>query len=129
MCNILVVVDGVKKWLPQHDGPNKKRIVELIGENNLRIYCCSSNTGQSQKKRVKRNGETEKGPQAKNTVALLNELRKSVVYEVETQSGPVHAPVFTMSVMVSLIQFFFLFFLQTYMRYAFKAGEISIIRI
>lgn len=73
--------------------------------------------GPPQKKRPKRqsaNGEAgghgraadgaggdKNVTQTKNTVALLNELRKNVVYEVESQSGPVHAPVFTMSVLVS----------------------------
>uniref|UniRef100_A0A336MZY8 CSON008527 protein n=1 Tax=Culicoides sonorensis TaxID=179676 RepID=A0A336MZY8_CULSO len=45
----------------------------------------------------KQNGDTPVNT-TKNTVALLNELRKNVVYEVESQNGPVHAPVFTMSV-------------------------------
>uniref|UniRef100_A0A336KPF9 CSON013385 protein n=2 Tax=Culicoides sonorensis TaxID=179676 RepID=A0A336KPF9_CULSO len=47
----------------------------------------------------KQNGDTPVNT-TKNTVALLNELRKNVVYEVESQNGPVHAPVFTMSVVV-----------------------------
>jgi dsRNA-specific ribonuclease len=40
-------------------------------------------------------------PQPKNAVAILNELKKNLVYELESQEGPYHAPVFTMSVMVS----------------------------
>lgn len=40
--------------------------------------------------------------QPKNTVAMLNELRQGLVYNLESQSGQVHAPVFTMSVEVCL---------------------------
>jgi hypothetical protein len=39
-------------------------------------------------------------PQTKNTVAVLNELRRNLIYKLESQHGPVHAPVFTMSVIV-----------------------------
>lgn len=80
-----------------------ERVVACIGENNLRISCVVPIGQAPQKKRVKRNGDAaaDKGPQTKNTVALLNELRKNVIYEVESQSGPVHAPIFTMSVLVS----------------------------
>lgn len=38
--------------------------------------------------------------QTKNTVAMLNELRQGLIYKLEGQTGPVHAPVFTMSVEV-----------------------------
>lgn len=41
--------------------------------------------------------------QPKNTVAMLNELRQGLVYHLESQVGPVHAPVFTMIVEVSAI--------------------------
>lgn len=60
------------------------------------------NNGPSPKRRAKQqpNGDSPVN-QTKNTVALLNELRRNVVYEVETQAGPVHAPIFTMSVVVS----------------------------
>lgn len=40
-------------------------------------------------------------PQPKNTVAMLNELRQGLIYTLEGQAGPVHAPIFTMSVEVS----------------------------
>ena len=43
----------------------------------------------------------ERVPQPKNTVAMLNELRHGLVYKLESQSGPVHAPLFTISVEVS----------------------------
>ncbi|XP_017061545.1 double-stranded RNA-specific editase Adar isoform X3 [Drosophila ficusphila] len=39
-------------------------------------------------------------PQPKNTVAMLNELRHGLNYELESQTGPVHAPLFTISVEV-----------------------------
>lgn len=42
----------------------------------------------------------ERIPQPKNTVAMLNELRPGLVYKLESQTGPVHAPVFTISVEV-----------------------------
>ncbi|XP_018792392.1 PREDICTED: double-stranded RNA-specific editase Adar isoform X4 [Bactrocera latifrons] len=42
----------------------------------------------------------ERIPQPKNTVAMLNELRHGLVYKLESQTGPVHAPLFTISVEV-----------------------------
>ncbi|XP_065366087.1 double-stranded RNA-specific editase Adar isoform X3 [Calliphora vicina] len=42
----------------------------------------------------------ERVPQPKNTVAMLNELRHGLIYKLESQSGPVHAPLFTISVEV-----------------------------
>ncbi|XP_073833225.1 adenosine deaminase acting on RNA isoform X18 [Musca autumnalis] len=42
----------------------------------------------------------ERVPQPKNTVAMLNELRHGLVYKLESQTGPVHAPLFTISVEV-----------------------------
>lgn len=41
--------------------------------------------------------------QPKNTVAMLNELRQGLVYHLESQVGPVHAPIFTMTVEVSVL--------------------------
>lgn len=43
-------------------------------------------------------------PQPKNAVAILNELKKNLVYELESQEGPFHAPLFTISVMVRTTQ-------------------------
>lgn len=37
----------------------------------------------------------------KNPVALLNELRQNLTFDLVSQTGPVHAPVFTMKVIVS----------------------------
>ncbi|XP_053948777.1 interleukin enhancer-binding factor 3-like [Anastrepha ludens] len=45
----------------------------------------------------------ERVPQPKNTVAMLNELRHGLVYKLESQTGPVHAPLFTISVEVSIV--------------------------
>ncbi|XP_049311730.1 double-stranded RNA-specific editase Adar-like [Bactrocera dorsalis] len=45
----------------------------------------------------------ERIPQPKNTVAMLNELRHGLVYKLESQTGPVHAPLFTISVEVSVV--------------------------
>ncbi|XP_023035189.2 double-stranded RNA-specific editase Adar isoform X2 [Drosophila willistoni] len=42
----------------------------------------------------------ERIPQPKNTVAMLNELRHGLTYKMESQTGPVHAPLFTISVVV-----------------------------
>lgn len=63
----------------------------------------------SSRKRRKGNGSgsSSQEPQPKNAVAILNELKKNLVYELESQEGPYHAPVFTMSVMVSDLLMFF----------------------
>jgi len=45
----------------------------------------------------------ERIPQPKNTVAMLNELRHGLIYKLESQTGPVHAPLFTISVEVRYI--------------------------
>lgn len=60
----------------------------------------------SARKRRKGNGSgsCNQEPQPKNAVAILNELKKNLVYELESQEGPYHAPIFTMSVMVSISQ-------------------------
>lgn len=34
---------------------------------------------------------------------MLNELRQGLVYNLEAQTGPVHAPIFTMTVEVILL--------------------------
>jgi len=55
----------------------------------------------SSRKRRKGSTNNQQDPQPKNAVAILNELKKNLVYELESQEGPYHAPVFTMSVLVS----------------------------
>lgn len=71
--------------------------------------------GSSPKRSRTNNNKQQNGDspvnQTKNTVALLNELRKNVVYEVESQNGPVHAPVFTMSVVVCTRVFLYFLFI------------------
>lgn len=52
------------------------------------------------RKKLKANNGTTGAQQPKNTVAMLNELRQGLVYNLESQSGPVHAPIFTMTVEV-----------------------------
>lgn len=64
----------------------------------LRVHCCCSKLGIPKKKQ--RNGK-DRIPQPKNTVAMLNELRHGLIYKLESQTGPVHAPLFTISVEVS----------------------------
>ncbi|KAL7030627.1 hypothetical protein ACKWTF_006732 [Chironomus riparius] len=54
----------------------------------------------SSRKRRKGSTNNQQDPQPKNAVAILNELKKNLVYELESQEGPYHAPVFTMSVLV-----------------------------
>ncbi|XP_023159512.1 double-stranded RNA-specific editase Adar isoform X1 [Drosophila hydei] len=48
----------------------------------------------------KKKSGKERVPQPKNTVAMLNELRHGLIYKLESQTGPVHAPLFTISVEV-----------------------------
>lgn len=55
---------------------------------------------QAQLKSGEPAGGADQGPQTKNTVAVLNELKRNLVYNMESQTGPVHAPLFTMSVVV-----------------------------
>lgn len=52
------------------------------------------------KKKLKSNNGLACTQQPKNTVAMLNELRQGLVYNLEGQTGPVHAPIFTMTVEV-----------------------------
>ncbi|CAO1393500.1 unnamed protein product [Diamesa hyperborea] len=56
----------------------------------------------SSRKRARKgnSSSTANEAQPKNSVAILNELKKNLVYELESQEGPYHAPVFTMSVVV-----------------------------
>lgn len=52
------------------------------------------------RKKLKANNGVASTQQPKNTVAMLNELRQGLVYHLEAQTGPVHAPIFTMTVEV-----------------------------
>uniref|UniRef100_V9IGI2 Double-stranded RNA-specific editase Adar n=1 Tax=Apis cerana TaxID=7461 RepID=V9IGI2_APICE len=41
-----------------------------------------------------------KNPQPKNAVCALNELKSGAVYKVVDQTGPTHAPIFTIAVQI-----------------------------
>uniref|UniRef100_A0A1B0CVB8 Uncharacterized protein n=2 Tax=Lutzomyia longipalpis TaxID=7200 RepID=A0A1B0CVB8_LUTLO len=69
--------------------PQMKSSIKRSAEN-------LSTSSSPRKKR--KNGEQL--PQPKNPVALLNELRQGLTYTLEAQTGPVHAPLFTISVEV-----------------------------
>lgn len=57
---------------------------------------------KAKKASKKKNGILRISPmQPKNPVALLNELRQNLTFDLVSQAGPVHAPVFTMKVAVS----------------------------
>lgn len=81
-----------------------KRTHEVMGSPNKTSPKSETNkrhgdqiTGSPPKKKIKNGAPT---PQPKNSVAMLNELRQGLIYTLEGQSGPVHAPIFTMSVEV-----------------------------
>uniref|UniRef100_A0A182U275 DRBM domain-containing protein n=1 Tax=Anopheles melas TaxID=34690 RepID=A0A182U275_9DIPT len=67
----------------------KRKIASAIRKRRKLQH--SSKAGESRLEQV---------PQTKNTVAVLNELKRNLVYKVESQTGPVHAPIFTISVVV-----------------------------
>jgi hypothetical protein len=58
-------------------------------------------SGPTPSKKAKNGLSDAKPPQTKNPVATLNELRKNLIYKIESQAGPVHAPIFRISVVVS----------------------------
>ncbi|KAM8709657.1 hypothetical protein ACLKA7_016463 [Drosophila subpalustris] len=79
--------------------------VSVSMEGNMKGY----NRKSPQKRRYempkyavppKKKSGKERAPQPKNTVAMLNELRHGLIYKLESQTGPVHAPLFTISVEV-----------------------------
>lgn len=92
-----------------------KRTHDGIGSPNKTTSKSDTNTwtnkrqgdqisGSPPKKKIKNGAPT---PQPKNSVAMLNELRQGLIYTLEGQSGPVHAPIFTMSVEVMRISIYF----------------------
>lgn len=64
---------------------------------NLWVLVYGPNPGHPPRKKRKAGGDAS---QPKNPVALLNEMRQGLAYTMESQSGPVHAPLFTISVEV-----------------------------
>ncbi|EDW06228.2 double-stranded RNA-specific editase Adar isoform X3 [Drosophila mojavensis] len=81
------------------------QVVSTSTEGNMNGY----NRKSPQKRRYdmpkyavppKKKSGKERVPQPKNTVAMLNELRHGLIYKLESQTGPVHAPLFTISVEV-----------------------------
>ncbi|XP_032289367.1 double-stranded RNA-specific editase Adar isoform X5 [Drosophila virilis] len=83
----------------------KAQVVTASSEGNMNGY----NRKSPQKRRYdmpkyavppKKKSGKERVPQPKNTVAMLNELRHGLIYKLESQTGPVHAPLFTISVEV-----------------------------
>lgn len=77
----------------------------------------------SSRKRRKGNGSgsSNQEPQPKNAVAILNELKKNLVYELESQDGPYHAPIFTMSVVVRKVSSCPCKRMQNYLRFFFAS--------
>lgn len=73
---------------------------KLIGEHTFFFIVVASSRKRARKGN---SSSTANEAQPKNSVAILNELKKNLVYELESQEGPYHAPVFTMSVVVSTI--------------------------
>ncbi|KAK2090783.1 Interleukin enhancer-binding factor 3 [Saguinus oedipus] len=52
------------------------------------------------KKKIQKKEEKAEAPQAMNALMRLNQLKPGVQYKLVSQTGPVHAPIFTMSVEV-----------------------------
>uniref|UniRef100_A0A6I8N7R3 Interleukin enhancer binding factor 3 n=1 Tax=Ornithorhynchus anatinus TaxID=9258 RepID=A0A6I8N7R3_ORNAN len=52
------------------------------------------------KKKIQKKEEKSEPPQAMNALMRLNQLKPGLQYKLVSQTGPVHAPVFTMSVEV-----------------------------
>ncbi|XP_036208707.1 interleukin enhancer-binding factor 3-like [Myotis myotis] len=54
----------------------------------------------SKKKKIQKKEEKAEPPQARNALMRLNQLKPGLQYKLVSQEGPVHAPIFTMSVEV-----------------------------
>jgi len=52
------------------------------------------------KKKIQKKEEKAEPPQAMNALMRLNQLKPGLQYKLVSQTGPVHAPIFTMSVEV-----------------------------
>uniref|UniRef100_A0A8C5M3B3 Interleukin enhancer binding factor 3 n=1 Tax=Leptobrachium leishanense TaxID=445787 RepID=A0A8C5M3B3_9ANUR len=71
--------------------PTLKRPMEEDGEDK---------SPSKKKKKIPKKDEKSEPPQAMNALMRLNQLKPGLQYKLVSQTGPVHAPVFTMSVEV-----------------------------
>ncbi|XP_075433576.1 interleukin enhancer-binding factor 3 isoform X2 [Ascaphus truei] len=71
--------------------PTMKRPMEEDGEDK---------SPSKKKKKVQRKDDKCEPPQAMNALMRLNQLKPGLQYKLMSQTGPVHAPIFTMSVEV-----------------------------
>ncbi|XP_072005621.1 interleukin enhancer-binding factor 3 isoform X2 [Engystomops pustulosus] len=71
--------------------PALKRPMEEDGEDK---------SPSKKKKKIQKKDEKSEPPQAMNALMKLNQLKPGLQYKLISQTGPVHAPVFTMSVEV-----------------------------
>ncbi|KAM4038899.1 interleukin enhancer-binding factor 3 isoform 2-T2 [Anomaloglossus baeobatrachus] len=71
--------------------PALKRPIEEDGEDK---------SPSKKKKKIQKKDEKTEPPQAMNALMRLNQLKPGLQYKLVSQTGPVHAPVFTMSVEV-----------------------------
>ncbi|NP_001180330.1 interleukin enhancer-binding factor 3-B [Xenopus laevis] len=71
--------------------PALKRPIEEDGEDK---------SPSKKKKKIQKKDEKSEPPQAMNALMRLNQLKPGLQYKLISQTGPVHAPIFTMSVEV-----------------------------
>ncbi|KAM4675709.1 interleukin enhancer-binding factor 3 isoform 2-T2 [Discoglossus pictus] len=71
--------------------PALKRPIEEDGEDK---------SPSKKKKKIQKKDEKSEPPQAMNALMRLNQLKPGLQYKLVSQTGPVHAPIFTMSVEV-----------------------------
>ncbi|CAH2273079.1 interleukin enhancer-binding factor 3 isoform X1 [Pelobates cultripes] len=71
--------------------PPLKRPIEEDGEDK---------SPSKKKKKIQKKDEKSEPPQAMNALMRLNQLKPGLQYKLVSQTGPVHAPIFTMSVEV-----------------------------
>ncbi|KAM9311384.1 interleukin enhancer-binding factor 3 isoform 2-T2 [Gastrophryne carolinensis] len=69
----------------------QKRPMEEDGEDK---------SPSKKKKKIQKKDEKSEPPQAMNALMKLNQLKPGLQYKLISQTGPVHAPIFTMSVEV-----------------------------
>ncbi|XP_053320801.1 LOW QUALITY PROTEIN: interleukin enhancer-binding factor 3 [Spea bombifrons] len=71
--------------------PALKRPIDEDGEDK---------SPSKKKKKIQKKDEKSEPPQAMNALMRLNQLKPGLQYKLLSQTGPVHAPIFTMSVEV-----------------------------